>query len=142
MAGFDPQGRLRNVEMVQWAGGRRPYLSDQIRQFPGSCEVWRPRPIEYDGHGALVAMLWLVGQPYGWTDFARVAVRHVFPRIVLPKAVNSDCPDEPRVCSASVAWAIRVSNGIEPVPGVPDLDVSPGDLAASGFLAYQFTLFP
>ena len=128
--------RLFNVEMVQWKGGRRVHLSEQLKKFPKACEVWRPNGPCFDGDGAVHEMLWLVGQEYGWSDLARIAVHTVLPKFALPKAVDSDDPDVPRVCSASYHWAARIGGRITPCPGTPDLDVSPAMLAASGFASY------
>jgi hypothetical protein len=128
--------------MVQWAGGRRTPLSEQVIRYPGTCQVWRPIDPRYDGHAALVQMLWLIGQPYGWSDFALVALHRICPRMLRAALPNSSSPDRPRVCSPSVAWAIRTSNGIAAVPSVPDDEISPGDLADSGFAAYRYSLYP
>jgi hypothetical protein len=132
-------GRLWNLEMVQWRGGQHVHLSQQIARYPGSCAVWRPRNLAFDGVGAVHEMLWLMGQNYGWWDLARIAVRNVLPHCVLPQAVDSDDPEVPRVCSASYHWAARIGGGIAPCPGKADLDVSPRDLYAGGFADYLGT---
>lgn len=136
MAAWNDNGRLYNLEMVQWQGGRHVLLSHQLAKWPGSCEVWRPRSDFFDGHGAVKQMMWLLGQHYGWSDFARITTRLFFPRIVLPKAVDSDDPDVPRVCSAAYCFAARTGGGFAPCPGKPDLEVSPADLAKSQFASY------
>jgi hypothetical protein len=141
MAGRGPDGRLRNVEMVQWRGGVTEPLADQIARYPGACQVWRPIDPKYNGRRALEAMLWVLGQPYGWLDLARIALRKVFPRISLPRAVNSNSPSVIRVCSACTTFALRIG-GVIACPGKADVEVSPGDQAASGFARYRFTLFP
>ena len=135
-------GRLYNLEMIQWAGGQHQPLSTQVAKWPHSCEVWRPQSDQFNGKGAVEAMLWLMGQRYGWGDFCRISVRTLLPKALIPQAIDSFDPDVPRVCSSSYAWAARTGGNETCCPGKPDLDVSPGDLVKSTFARYLFTLTP
>ena len=140
MAAYDPDGRLRNVEMIQHKGGKSEPLSAQVQKYPGRCEVWRPNRPLYDGPAAVVPMLWLLGQPYGWLDFCLIAVQRLLGlRIRRP---NSNSPTWLRFCSESIAYALRVGPKIVCCPGKDDSEVSPGDLADPRFADYQFALFP
>ena len=142
LAGWSRDGRLRNVEMVQWHGGRTVLLSQQLRRWPGSCDVYRPLP-PYDGPGALEQMLWLCGQHYGWSDFARITCRKLLPRLALQPARNSLDPGQPRVCSASVCFAARTGGELEALRYRLDLETTPGDLASPELAKYLVTpVFP
>jgi len=140
MAAWDPAGRLRNVEMIQWRGGCYEPLSQHVERYPGRCEVWRPKRPLYNGQAAVVAMLWLLGRPYGWMDLLHIAAEKVMG--IHHCRLDSDSPDTLRFCSESIAYSLRVGAKIIACPGKADSQVSPGDLAASGFADYQFTLFP
>jgi hypothetical protein len=131
--------RLYNLEMLQHKGGRRVPLSIQVAQYPRSCEVWRPLDPNYNGRMVIEQMKWLLNQPYGWSDFLRLTIRQLCPHAVLPLAVNSDDPDQPLVCSASVSWSVRTGDMKSPCPDKADKDVSPADLFLSGFARYLAT---
>lgn len=139
MVAWGPNGRLYNLEMIQRYGGRHRPLSLDVAKYPKSCELWKPVNDGYDGEGAARRMLWLLGQHYGWLDFVHVGLRSLFPRMLLPKWENSPDPDQPLVCSSSFAWAARTGGGVEPCPGKNDADISPADLATSGFASYYGT---
>ena len=141
MAGWSADRRLRNVEMIQWHGGRNLPLSPQISQWPGSCDVWRPND-PYHRREALRQMLWLCSQKYGWGNLAFIGATKLFPRLILDTPANSDSPDLPRVCSVSVAFASRAGGKIQACPGKPDFLVKPGDLANPEIAKYMFTLWP
>ncbi|HUW09569.1 MAG TPA: hypothetical protein VM537_07540 [Anaerolineae bacterium] len=139
MAAWGANGRLYNLEMIQWYGGRHVWLSGQVDKFPRSCEVWRPIAPRYDGYGAVQQMLWLMGQHYGWANFIHLAVRTMFPHIILPKPKNSIDPDQPLVCSSAYSWAARTGGQVSPCPNKSDIDITPADLALSGFAHYLAT---
>ena len=141
MAAWGMNQRLYHLEMLQGKGGRHVPLSRHVAKYPRSCEVWRPVNPSFDGEGAVRAMLWLMGQHYGWSDFAKIVLRNLLPHFVLPLPANTDDPDEPRVCSTSYAWAARIGGGVAPLPDQPDLVISPADLAQSGFASYLATPF-
>ena len=134
------RGSLMNVEMVQWAGGRQLRLQPQVLRWPGSCNVYRPRP-PYDKEAACAKMVELCGQEYGWRDFAAI-VAHRYLRMPVVGLKNTLDADEPRVCSASDAWAIRAGGRKLVYPGrdVLDSEIVPGDLADDGFSRYVLTL--
>lgn len=139
MAAWAPNRRLYNLEMIQWVGGRHIPLSLQVAHYPQSCEIWRPLSDKFDGERAVHHMLWLMGQHYGWCDLLRIATTHSLPKLFQHRPVNSDDPDEPRVCSSAYAWAARTGGGIDPCPAKPDRFVTPADLALSGFAKYLAT---
>jgi hypothetical protein len=140
MAAFAENRRLYSLEMMQFVGGRHVTLSSEVAKYRGSCELWRAKPgTSYNGTAATHQMLWLMGQHYGWCDFFRIAVRVLFPRVVLPSAVDNDDPDDPRVCSGAVAWAIRTGGGVDVCPTLPDDDTSPADIAQCGAFEYVCT---
>ncbi len=141
MAARGPNGRVYALEMMQWVGGRHHPLSEQVRRYPLSCEVWRPVSPDFDGDGAVRHMLWLMGQHYGWRSFARIAVRNLLPHMILPKRMNSDDPDQSLVCSGAYAWAAARGGGVPPLPNKLDIEISPADLALSGFARYLATPF-
>lgn len=134
--------RLYALEMLQGTGGRHEALSKQIALFPGRCEVWRPTSPSYNGEGAASEFMWILGARYGWSDFMQMTVllfsKWLHERLYNPP-FNSDDPDIPRVCSSGVHWGCRTGGGVA-LTDKPDLLVSPGDLAKSSGLAYQFTL--
>jgi hypothetical protein len=131
---------LLNIEMLQWKGGVIGQLSRQVKRWPGKCDVFRPRR-PYMGYAATTRMIRLVGQHYGWSDFARIVARRILPRPLRVRTVDEGI-DTPRVCSAAVAWAVQEGGLIAPPFGLKDLDVMPADLADSSFADYLFTLYP
>ncbi len=138
MAAWGQNGRLYNLEQIQWLGSQHKPLSKLLARYPGSCEIWRPVDPSFDGQGAVRQMLWLMGQHYGWSTFPRIILRTTFPGLLAP-AENSDDPDQPLVCSSAYSFAARTGGGIAPCPQKPDVEVSPADLALSGFARYHAT---
>jgi hypothetical protein len=131
---------LMTIEMMQFVGCRIQRLSQQVKRWPGLCDVYRPRQ-PYDGEWAANTLARMVGMPYGWSDFARIGFSRVFRHLastMIEPPKNSNSPDVPRVCSSAVAWACRVGGQREVAKY--DLLVSPGDLANQHFAVYKFTL--
>lgn len=133
---------LLNIEMVQWQGGQIVRLSQQVARWPGLCDVFRPQR-QYSGRGAVERMVKLVGQRYGWADFWHLFVRRYspIPHAALP---NSDDPDQPRVCSAAVAWALRTGGCLSAARRrkIVDSETTPGGLLRWPWLKYVCTLLP
>jgi len=139
MAAWGANGRLYSLELIQWHGGRHLHLSDELKRYPYSCEVWKPEDKSFCREGAVRQMLWLMGQHYGWRNFLHITVRMLFPHFLLPTPKNSDDPDQPLVCSSAYSWAARTGGGVAPCPQLQDHDVSPADLALSKFAKYYAT---
>jgi hypothetical protein len=131
---------LENVEMLQFAGGRVADLQHEVTRWPGSCDVYRPLP-PYNGFGALQQMKRLISQDYGWLDFLYI-VLHRYLRLPTIPLRNSDDPEEPRVCSAADAWAVRTGGGKLVDERACDAEIVPGDLADEEFSRYVLTLVP
>ena len=118
-------GLLANLEMVQWAGGRVANLEKQVKRWPGSCDVLRV-PMIAQPQYVVSQMFRLVQQDYGWEDYAYIVASRY---LRLPLAVWADTrdPEQPRVCSAAVAWAIRTCAGLRADPRRSDAETVPGD---------------
>ncbi len=99
------------LEMLQWRGGCASNLKKQGDRWPGSCDVFRPRYPSGDARYAVDQMFLLVQQDYGWLDFAYI-VGHRYLRLPLLPMADTRDPEQPRVCSAAVAWAIRTGAGL------------------------------
>jgi len=133
--------RLYNLEMTGWYGGRHIPLSRLLKKHPGKCEIWRPKDPLFNGSGAVNQMLWLCGQHYSYLLLMRVAVRQFVPAKILPRIRNRNDPDQPLICSAAYAFAARTGGHIAPCENKFDREVSPQDLALSGFAEYLATPF-
>lgn len=139
MAAWARHGRLYTLEMLQGRGGRHIPLSDYLHDYPQDCQIWRPVSPAFDGDGAVLQMLWLMGQYYGWRNFLHIAARILAPKLAFQSPPNSHDPDQALVCSSAYAWAARTGGGVAPCPDTPDADITPADLAASGFAQYLAT---
>ncbi len=131
---------LANLEMLQWRGGCVSNLAKQVQRWPGSCDVFRPRP-SYDARHAVDQMFRLVQQDYGWADFVFI-LGYRYLRLPLPCRRDTYDPEQPRVCSAAVAWAIRTGAGLRVDERACDAEIVPGDLANPEFSNYVLTLIP
>jgi hypothetical protein len=131
---------LANLEMVQWAGGRAANLEKQVQRWPGCCDVYRV-PVIPEPRWVVRQMFRLVQQDYGWQDFLYI-VGSRYLRLPLLAVENTRDPEQPRVCSAAVAWAIRTGAGLRVDPRRNDAQIVPGDLADEDFSRYVLTLIP
>ena len=131
---------LANLEMLQWRGGCVSNLAKQVQRWPGSCDVFRPRP-SYDVRHAVDQMFRLVQQDYGWLDFAYIVGYRYLRLPLLPLADTHD-PEQPRVCSAAVAWAIRTGGGCGSMSGPATRRSCPGTWPIRRFSNYVLTLIP
>jgi hypothetical protein len=133
-------GHLLEIGMVLWNGCDVNALSHQVRRWPGTCHVYRPRD-PYNGWGAVAAMVGLIKQPYGWQRLLRIWARRHLPSL-LPAPQNCDQPERQGVCSTSTAWASRVGGQRIVCPDKPDLETTPADHADPGYARYLATLYP
>lgn len=136
-------GVLLQFEQLQWHGGRAVTLSSQVRRWPGRCDVYRVNtlmPFRF-GRYATEAMARRTGTPYGWRDFARIAMRQVAPWWPAPDGIGDD---RPLVCSAAVAAACDAGGSTPTILDAcgrakPLWQIRPDELAEP-FSQYQFTL--
>ena len=150
----DDTEHLYNVEMIQFRGGRRTRLSKEIAQYPGMCDVYRPKDqyidqkdgtkkrARYNGKNAAYQMLFLMSRPYGWLDFFYLAARILLGMTFPERQKDSNDPDVPRVCSAAVSYAARVGGGIDVTAAFPDALTTPGMFANPEVARYITTLYP
>ncbi len=133
--------RLMALEMCGRVGGRAVLLSNLVRKYSGSIDVYSPKGSKpLDRRAALGMMLTLTGSVYGWWSLLRASLLHLF---IVRFFVRADTGDgsngSPPYCSQAVARAYR-AGGIDPVPRLADYLTEPGDLARSSVLTYLFTL--
>jgi len=129
------------LEMLQWRGAEVNLLSAEVARWPGACDVYRPHE-PYDGEAAVSWMIRLIGQRYGWINFAEISVLKLLPKVKLLRPIDSPQAKILPVCSSGFAWAAHWGGGRSVKPGTPDRWVTPGDCAGENFSRYLMTLYP
>lgn len=132
--------RICLLDTVQFRGGRRVLLSDQVRMYPGRWDIYDVLDADYNPNRSVLAMLSVVGHRYGWRAIAKAAFLYLpfirwFVRPLADDEANGDLP----FCSMAVSRALR-EGGVDPVPNCADRITTPNDLARSAALKYRFTL--
>ena len=139
------ESRLHIVDVLQWHGGRKRLLADEVADYPGRYDLFTvntDRFPEFDCDGAVQHMLQYADGQYGWWNVFRVSCRHMpLVRFLLPpmtddKANGAHLP----FCSQAVADADRRGGGVDPVLHLSDRATEPGDLARSWLYRRQFSL--
>lgn len=153
---------LECIEFREWKGSRTTALRQQVAEFDGLIDVFRPDrkcfnykvKIERDGkitiseeekifNGQLITddFRRLTGLPYGWTRIFAIAMRKLsFFRIYSSDIDIDDLGvDLAMVCSTSIAYLFR-KHFVDLVRFKPDTVTEPSDLSRSPVLNYLFTL--
>jgi hypothetical protein len=136
---------LMLLEMVA-SGGRAVTLESQVRAYPGRWDWFQANPgnrWSWRAGETVAAMRRFAGTPYGWWNLARTAVRHLpIVRLFTPPIVEAGATNGRNLkpyCSQAISVACR-AGGVDPVPGVPDWQTQPADLARSHFFRFMATL--
>lgn len=129
-------------------GGRVVTLASQVARFPGRIDVFLADPDdrwpEFDRQQTVQTMLQFAGQPYGYRNFVRLALRHIpgMRLLVSPKTDDAAASTVGPICSEACVMATRLGGGVDPVPQLADELTEPADLARSPFYRYRATLIP
>jgi hypothetical protein len=135
-------GRLLVLQSTAW-GSRKPALSALVRRYPGSIDVYRIRPgIQFAANNVAQVMLESVRHSYGWYSLSKVVLCHIAGLRWLVRTDENDdaVSDHKPFCSEAVARAYRLGSRLDLVPNCADAYTTPGDLARSALLRYEFTL--
>ena len=152
---------LECLEFKEWIGSRAVNLRNYVKQFNGHIDVFAPAPyfmksvwdcetqsrkqekIFFRGKLLTNELRGLTGLPYGWSRIWTMAVRGFFSYRLLfanPADYDDKLEDEPYpVCSSIISWCFS-KHFVDLVPQFDDRLVSPGRVASSSLLTYQFTL--
>lgn len=138
------EGELYIVDVLQFHGGRRVRLGDEVARYPGRYDVFRVNTIrfrELDRETAVERMLKYADGKYGWWNVFRTSLRHLaFIRLVVPLLTDDEANGTyPPFCSQAASRAYRAA-GVDPVPNLADRITEPGDLARSLLFSYFCTL--
>jgi len=125
-------GRLTLLDTIQWIGGRRVDLEDQVRRHPGQWDVYRPHQ-PYNGEAAAKEMLQVVNRPYGWRNLFMSSLRHtIIISRFLPPFTDDQLNGSAPFCSQAVSKACR-AGGRDPRPLHADIETEPGHLSRPDF---------
>ncbi len=120
------------LHTLQFVGGERTDLGEEVRRHPGQWDVYRPHQ-PYDGEAATKEMRLVLYRPYGVRNLFISSLRHtrIISRFLPPftdDALNGSAP----FCSQAVSRACR-AGGRDPRPNHADIATEPGHLAAESF---------
>jgi len=142
------QATLLLAESREGHGGRLVTLSSQVRAYPGAIDVYLPTlgcPLPLQERAATIACNW-AGYAYRYRGLLEMGLLEM-PLLRWLLRYNPDTTDmtlsawdAAKVCSQFHIWAYRWAKrelrmedvDWDPVPGIGDMWVKPGDLVRSG----------
>lgn len=121
------------------SGGRAQYLSNIVRRYPASFDVYTlDNRIAFQATEAVERMKELTGLPYGWVNLLRTAGHHFFLWRAFVSPQKDDEVTYPPFCSQSVSIAYR-AGGVDLCPSHVDAITEPVDIVNSVWLKYRGT---
>jgi len=128
------------LETVQWAGGQRIDLGDEVRKYPGQYDVYRPHQ-PYNGEKAVKEMLKVVYRPYGWRNLVMSSLRHtIITSHFLPPFTDDKLNGSAPFCSQAASKSSRVG-GRDPRPLHADIATEPGHLSSPDYADSLYRLW-
>lgn len=136
------------LEIREFKGGRSLPLERHVRDNPRRIDVFAPavqRFPEWNGHEAVGVMRLLTNQDYGYWSILYLLLRHLpfiwrlFP-LETSDVLLSDTKNIRPFCSHAVAIACQDGGHVDPVPRLPNHEVTPAHLTWSLLWEYQFTI--
>jgi hypothetical protein len=136
------------LELNGGYGGRAIHLSNYVNLRANASIDWYPiradlYPTTFDRAKALEAMKNLMGTPYAWLDIKMVSLYHLplvrWIRYIWkgpPPTTNLEPEGKPFFCSGAYSYACT-KGGHDPVPGLGNHWVEPGDIYRSDFLDHE-----
>ena len=135
------------VETIEGTGGRTRPLRQCVEEAPGLIDWYATNPgNRFSEFCRNDSIDWSVdnvpGRPYGRRSFLAMTATYIpIVRVFWRRSHDDLAPlaGNP-VCSSACAMADRVGGGVDPVPGLADAWVEPGDLERSHLYQYRGTL--